>query len=114
MPGDTHKRYPPELTPPPPPLDGYRSINPLAETINGLHKTELIKRRGPWHTVDHVEYATADYINCFNHRRLYDYCGDIPPVELEMAYYAHHVIITACHRWPRSPARQGRKPARST
>jgi putative transposase len=62
--------------------------NALAETINGLYKTELIKRRGPWRTVDHVEYATAEYINWFNHRRLYEYCGDIPPVELEMAYYA--------------------------
>ena len=62
--------------------------NALAETINGLYKTELIKRRGPWRTVDHVEYATAEWVDWFNHRRLYEYCGDIPPVELETAYYA--------------------------
>ena len=60
----------------------------MAKTINGLYKTELIKRRGPWRTVDHVEYATADYVNWFNYRPLYKYCGDIPPVELEMAYHA--------------------------
>lgn len=62
--------------------------NALAETINGLYKTELIKPRGPWKTVDDVEYATAEYVDWFNHRRLYEYCGDIPPAELEAAYYA--------------------------
>jgi putative transposase len=64
--------------------------NALAETINGLYKTELIKPRGPWKTVDDVEIATAEWIDWFNHRRLYEYCGDIPPAELETAYYAHH------------------------
>jgi putative transposase len=62
--------------------------NALAETINGLYKTELIKPRGPWRTLDHVEIATAEWIDWFNHRRLYEYCGDIPPAELEDAYYA--------------------------
>jgi putative transposase len=62
--------------------------NALAETINGLYKTELIKPRGPWRTVDHVELATAEWVDWFNHRRLYQYCGDIPPVEMEAAYYA--------------------------
>jgi putative transposase len=64
--------------------------NALAETINGLYKTELIKPRRPWRTADAVEYATAEWIDWFNHRRLYEYCGDIPPVEIESAYYAHH------------------------
>lgn len=64
--------------------------NALAETINGLYKTELIKPRGPWKTVDDVEYATAEYVDWFNHRRLYEYCGDIPPAELEAAYYAQN------------------------
>lgn len=64
--------------------------NALAETINGLYKTELIKRRGPWRTVDHVEYATAEWVDWFNHRRLYAYCGDVPPAELEAAYYAQN------------------------
>jgi putative transposase len=64
--------------------------NALAETINGLYKTELIKPAGPWKNVDDVEIATAEWIDWFNHRRLYEYCGDIPPVELEAAYYAQH------------------------
>ncbi len=64
--------------------------NALAETINGLFKTELIRPRGPWRTVDHVELATAEWVDWFNHRRLYEYCGDIPPAALEAAYYSHN------------------------
>jgi putative transposase len=64
--------------------------NALAETINGLYKTELIKHRGPWRTVEQVEYATAEWVDWFNHRRLYEYCGDVPPAELENAYYREH------------------------
>jgi transposase-like protein len=60
----------------------------LAETINGLYKTELIKARGPWRTIDQVEVATAEWVDWFNHRRLYEYCGDIPPAEMEAAHYA--------------------------
>ena len=63
--------------------------NALAETINGLYKTELIKPRGPWRTVDQVEFGTAEWVDWFNHRRLYEYCGDVPPAELEDAFYAH-------------------------
>jgi putative transposase len=64
--------------------------NALAETINGLYKTELIKPRAPWRTLDLLEIATAEWVDWFNHRRLYEYCGDIPPADLEAAYYAHH------------------------
>nr|WP_280186710.1 MULTISPECIES: IS3 family transposase [Nocardia] len=64
--------------------------NALAETVNGLYKTELIKPRGPWRSVDHVELATAEWVVWFNHRRLYQYCGDIPPAEMETAYYAQN------------------------
>ena len=64
--------------------------NALAETINGLYKTELIKPRKPWRTIEEVELATAEWVDWFNHRRLYEYCGDIPPVDLEAAYYAQH------------------------
>ena len=64
--------------------------NALAETINGLYKTELIKPRKPWRTIDEVEYATARWVAWFNHRRLYEHCGDIPPVEMETAYYSQH------------------------
>jgi putative transposase len=62
--------------------------NALAETINGLYKTELIKPRKPWRTIEEVELATAEWVDWFNHRRLYEYCGDIPPVDLEATYYA--------------------------
>jgi putative transposase len=62
--------------------------NALAETINGLYKTELIRPRKPWRSVDDVELATAQWVDWFNHRRLYEYCGDVPPAELEAAYYA--------------------------
>jgi putative transposase len=62
--------------------------NALAETINGLYKTELIRPRKPWRTIEDVELATAEWVDWFNHRRLYEYCGDIPPVELEAAYYS--------------------------
>ena len=64
--------------------------NALAESINGLYKTELIKPRKPWKGVDDVEIATAEWVDWFNHHRLYEYCGDMPPAELEEAYYARH------------------------
>ena len=63
--------------------------NALAETINGLYKTELIKPQGPWRTADHVELATLEWVDWFNHQRLYEHCGDIPPAELEAAHYRH-------------------------
>jgi putative transposase len=62
--------------------------NALAETINGLYKTELIKPRKPWRTIEEVEVATAEWVHWYNHHRPYQYCGDIPPAELEAAHYA--------------------------
>ena len=61
--------------------------NALAETINGLYKTEIIHKRGPWRTVDEVEYATLKWVDWFNNRRLLEPIGNVPPAELEMAYY---------------------------
>ena len=61
--------------------------NALAETINGLYKTEVIRRRGPWQHIDAVEYATLEWVDWFNHRRLLEPIGDVPPAELEQAYY---------------------------
>jgi putative transposase len=61
--------------------------NSLAESVNGLYKTELIKQQGPWRNAAHVEAATADYLHWFNHDRLYEYCGDMPPIECEQLYY---------------------------
>lgn len=64
--------------------------NALAESINGLYKTEVIRRQGPWRNVDAVEIATATWVDWYNHRRLNQYCGDMPPAVLEQVHYAHH------------------------
>jgi len=61
--------------------------NALAETIIGLFKTEVIRRRGPWRTIDAVEYAALEWGDWFKHRRLLEPIGNIPPTELEQAYY---------------------------
>ena len=61
--------------------------NALAETIIGLYKTELIRRRGPWKGIDDVEYGTLEWVDWFNHRRLLEPIGDVPPAEFEDAYY---------------------------
>jgi transposase InsO family protein len=61
--------------------------NALAESIIGLFKTEVIRRRGPWKTIDDVEYATCEWVDWYNNRRLLQPIGDIPPAELEQAYY---------------------------
>ena len=61
--------------------------NALAESINGLYKTEVIRHLSPRHNVDHVEHATAEWVDWFNTTRLFEYCGDLPPIELENAYY---------------------------
>jgi putative transposase len=61
--------------------------NALAETINGLFKTELIRRCGPWRSVEAVELATLAWVDWFNHRRLLEPIGNIPPAEAEARYY---------------------------
>ena len=61
--------------------------NALAESINGLYKAEVIHRRGPWRTVEDVEFATLEWVDWFNNRRLLEPIGDIPPVEFEQMYY---------------------------
>ena len=61
--------------------------NALAETINGLYKGELIHRRGPWKTREAVEIATLEWVLWFNHRRLLEPLGHVPPAEFEANYY---------------------------
>jgi putative transposase len=61
--------------------------NALAESFNGLYKTELIRRQGPWRGVDDVEFATLEWVDWFNHRRLHSEIGMIPPAEHETTYY---------------------------
>jgi transposase InsO family protein len=64
--------------------------NALAETINGLYKTELIHRQGPWRNIDAVELATLGWVDWFNNRRLLGPLGHVPPAEFESAYYQRH------------------------
>lgn len=63
--------------------------NALAETINGLYKAEVIHRRGPWKSFEAVEYATLEWVDWFNNRRLLEPIGNIPPAEAEALYYAN-------------------------
>jgi putative transposase len=62
--------------------------NALAETINGLYKAEVIHRRGPWRSFEAVEFATLEWVDWFNNRRLLEPIGNIPPAEAEARYYA--------------------------
>lgn len=61
--------------------------NALAETVIGLFKTEVIHRRGPWRSLDAVEYATLEWVDWYNHRRLLAPIGNMPPAEAEARYY---------------------------
>ena len=61
--------------------------NALAETINGLYKAEVIHRRGPWRSFEAVEFATLEWVDWFNNRRLMEPIGNIPPAEAEERYY---------------------------
>ena len=62
--------------------------NALAETINGLYKAELIRRRAPWKSFEAVEMAMLSWVDWFNNRRLMEPIGNIPPAEAEARYYA--------------------------
>ena len=62
--------------------------NALAESINALYKAEVIHRRGPWRSLEAVEYATLEWVDWFNNRRLLEPIGNIPPAEAEARYYA--------------------------
>ena len=73
--------------------------NALAETINGLYKAEVIHRRGPWRSFEAVEFATLEWVDWFNNRRLLEPIGNIPPAEAEARYYAMPVSPP----WRRDP-----------
>ena len=62
--------------------------NALAETINGLYKAEIIHRRGPWRSFEAVEFATLEWVDWFNNRRILEPIGAMPPAEAEEHYYA--------------------------
>ena len=61
--------------------------NALAESVIGLYKTEVIRRRGPWRHLEAVEFATLEWVDWFNNRRLLTSIGDVPPAEYEQQYY---------------------------
>ena len=61
--------------------------NAMAESFNSLYKSELIHRKGPWRNVEHVEWATLNYVDWFNNRRIHESLGYVPPVEFEDHYH---------------------------
>ena len=93
--------------------------NALAETINGLYKAEVIWRRGPWRNFEAVEFATLEWVDWFNNRRLLEPIGNIPPAEAEARYYAQleeprHRGVTQTKRPPANPGRISRQIERPT
>ena len=69
--------------------------NALAETVIGLFKTEVIRRRGRWRSLEAVEFATLEWVDWFNHRRLLGPIGHVPPAEAEAAHYAQVDVMNA-------------------
>ncbi len=68
--------------------------NALAETINGLFKAEVIHRRGSWRSFEAVEFATLEWVDWFNHRRLLEPIGNVPPAEAEVRYYEQRETLS--------------------
>ena len=70
---------------------GASTRSPVGRTAsnrNGLYKTEVIRRRDPWQSFKDVEYATLGWVHWFNHQRLFEQIGNVPPAEAEARYYA--------------------------
>ena len=66
--------------------------NALAETINGLYKTEVIRQQRPWRTIEDVEFATLKWVDWFNHRSLLEPIGNIPPAACEFVHYQQQQV----------------------
>ena len=66
--------------------------NALAEAVNGLYKAEVIRKRGPWRSLEQVELATAEWVDWWNHRRLHGAIRDMPPAEFEALYHSQRDI----------------------
>ena len=69
--------------------------NALAEAVNGLYKAELIRKRGPWRSLEQVELATAEWVDWWNQRRLHGAINDMPPAEFEALYHQQRVAAAA-------------------
>lgn len=70
--------------------------NALAESVIGLFKTEVIRRRGPWRSLEAVEFATLTWVDWFNTRRLLEPIGYVPPAQFEARYY-EQVAVASFH-----------------
>ena len=84
--------------------------NALAETTNGLYKAELIHRRAPWKTREAVELATLKWVSWFNHHRLLEPIGYIPPAEAEANYWRQKAQAIAATGLRAAAAAQGVEP----
>jgi putative transposase len=69
--------------------------NALAESVIGLYKTEMVRPRGPWRTLDDLELATLEWVDWYNHRRIHSAIGNVPPAEYESAFYSGRVLAEA-------------------
>jgi putative transposase len=78
--------------------------NALAETIIGLYKAELVRNRGPWRGLDDLEYATLEWVDWFNHRRLFEAHGHIPPAEFEELHYQQNDSARKAETQTKQPA----------
>ena len=78
--------------------------NALAESINGLYKTELVRNKGPWRGLDDLDLATLEWVDWFNHRRLFENHGRIPPAEFEANYYRHELSRQKAETHTHEPA----------
>lgn len=67
--------------------------NALAKTINGLYKTELVHRQGPWRNMQGLELATLGWVDWLNNRHLLDPIRNIPSAKAEQNFYAHHEVL---------------------
>ena len=77
--------------------------NALAESVIGLYKTELVRRQGSWKGLDDLEFATLEWIDWFNHRRLFSAIGYVPPAEYEAGCYSSPVPALGGTQQTRSP-----------
>jgi putative transposase len=69
--------------------------NALAEAVNGLYKAEVIRKRGPWRSLEQMELGTAAWVEWWNHRRLHGAINDMPPAEFEALYHSQRGVTHA-------------------
>ncbi len=75
----------------------------MAESVIGLYKTELVRRKGPWRGLDDLEFATMEWVDWFNNRRLFSALGYVPPTEYENNDYSSQVPALAGTQQTKSP-----------